>query len=278
MKKIDENTLRAETWIDLQNYLFNIHENDIDRYRSKFAYRGVSNLKYGLETSLQRIGRKPSEVEQKLIRNFQKYSPINTLVDNYNSIWNWISLGQHHGLPTRLLDWTFSPNVALHFMTDDISTFKTDGLIWMVNFIDLKNHLPEELIRRSGIKSTLSFSSTELKDAIGNSIAEISEFKNRYGDGLIFFEPPSIDDRIVNQFALFSFMLDPDTNKLDWLKQHPTLFQKIEIPHALKWEIRDKLDQSNITERIIYPGLDGISKWLARWYSEKNESKKWKLY
>ncbi|MDO5972012.1 FRG domain-containing protein [Flavivirga aquimarina] len=277
MVKIDKNTYRAESWIDLQNYMFDVYESDKDRYRSKYAYRGVANLNYGLETSLQRIGRQPSTVEHHLIRNFQKYSPINTLIDNYNNIWNWIALGQHHGLPTRLLDWTFSPNVALHFMTDNISTFNVDGVIWMVDFIEMKNHLPKKLQNTFSKKKTLSFTSTELKTEIGETIEEVVEFNKNNGDGLIFFEPPSIDDRIVNQFALFSFMLNPDTDKLDWLKKHPKLYKKIIIPHSLKWEIRDKLDQANITERIIYPGLDGISKWLSRWYSEKDITKKWEL-
>lgn len=276
MIQIDQNTFQAESWVDLQTYLFNIHEIATNRYRSEFAYRGVSNVAHGLQTSLQRIGRRPSEVEYHLIRNFQKYSPINTLIDSYDNIWNWISLGQHHGLPTRLLDWTFSPNVALHFMTDHLSTFNVDGAIWMVNFIELKNQLPKEMQQRSAGKKILSFSSKELTEIVGNSIEQIKKFKDDYGDGLVFFEPPSIDDRIVNQFALFSFMLDPDSDKLNWLNQHPSLFKKIIIPHALKWEIRDKLDQANITERIIYPGLDGISRWLARWYSEKDSQKQWK--
>ena len=49
------------------------------------------------------------------------------------------------------------------------------------------------------------------------------------------------------------------------------------IPVHLKWEIRYKLDQANISERIIYPGLEGIAKLLKRWYFEKNESRRWTL-
>jgi hypothetical protein len=54
----------------------------------------------------------------------------------------------------------------------------------------------------------------------------------------------------------------------DWLNDHEELYFRIIIPASLKWEVRDKLDQSNITERMIYPGLDGLSRWLKRWYSK----------
>jgi len=46
-------------------------------------------------------------------------------------------------------------------------------------------------------------------------------------------------------------------------------WRKIVIPAELKWEIRDKLDQANITERVLFPGLDGLTKWLSRHYSPK---------
>jgi hypothetical protein len=226
MQQIDNNTIKAESWNDLQTYLFDVYESDKDRFRSKYAYRGVSDKNYGLQTSLQRIGRKPSDVETHLIRNFQKYSPINTLVDDYNNIWNWISLGQHHGLPTRFLDWTFSPNVALHFMTDDISTFGKDGIIWVVDFVEIKNHIPADLQIKLTNQNTLSFTSVELKKYIGDSILDIENYTNINGDALLFFEPPSIDDRIVNQFALFSFTLNPNTDKLKWLEQFPHLYKK----------------------------------------------------
>ena len=277
MKKITNSHFEAETWSGLQDFLFDNFDNKIDRFRSNFVYRGVDDDSFRLQTSIQRLGRKPSDLEANLIRNFQKYSPINTLVDNYNNIWNWIALGQHHGLPTRLLDWTFSPYVALHFLTENIANFDKNGIIWMVDFEAIRNFYPNNIKRRIKKDHIFSLTSFELKDEIGDSIKKMNDYQAKTKNAMIFFEPPSIDDRIVNQYAIFSFMIDPDSDKLLWLESSPNLLKKIIIPKELKWEIRDKLDQANISERVIYPGLDGISKWLKRWYSEKNNLKKWKI-
>ena len=45
-------------------------------------------------------------------------------------------------------------------------------------------------------------------------------------------------------------------------------FKRIIIPREIKLEIRDKLDYINISERMIYPGLDGIAKWITRRYAD----------
>ena len=80
---------------------------------------------------------------------------------------------------------------------------------------------------------------------------------------VVFLDPPSLDERIVNQFALFSLLSGPDLALDDWLARRPGLARRILIPATLKWEIRDKLDQANITERVLFPGLDGLSRWLG---------------
>jgi hypothetical protein len=113
----------------------------------------------------------------------------------------------------------------------------------------------------------------------GKTIDTLGDFDALSGEVgqyfLLFFEPPSMDDRIVNQFALFSVMTDPAAPIDGWLEAYleayPDLFRKIVIPadSKLKWEIRDKLDQANVTERVLFPGLDGLSAWLKRYYSPR---------
>jgi hypothetical protein len=51
--------------------------------------------------------------------------------------------------------------------------------------------------------------------------------------------------------------------------RHPDLVRRLVIPGNLKWEVRDKLDQANLTERVLFPGLDGLSRWVARYYAPR---------
>jgi hypothetical protein len=183
-----------------------------------------------------------------------------------DTLWHWLSLAQHHGLPTRLLDWTVSPLVAAHFATADTEQFHLDGAIWAVNHLKAHRLVPDRIrdeLRHEGA----DYFTVEM---LANSVDSL-----RTLDALsppifvIFFEPPSIDDRITNQFALFSVMPDPEAALDEWLQAHPEMWSKIVIPAGLKWEIRDKLDQANITERVLFPGLDGLSQWQKRYYTPK---------
>jgi len=88
---------------------------------------------------------------------------------------------------------------------------------------------------------------------------------------VLFLEPPSLDDRIVNQFALFSLISNPTVRFDAWLREHPGLCRRLVLPAGLKWEVRDKLDQANLTERVLFPGLDGLSRWLKRYYTPTRE-------
>jgi hypothetical protein len=84
---------------------------------------------------------------------------------------------------------------------------------------------------------------------------------------VVFLEPPAIDRRILNQFALFALMSSAEAKFGKWLDAHSGLCRRVVVPASLKWEIRDKLDQANVNERVLYSGLDGLSRWLARYYT-----------
>ena len=242
----------------------------MQRYRAPHAFRGLSNANYKLETSLIRLGGPVEKLEPHLLRNFKRYSGIK---DNArNSIWDWMIIGQHHGLPTRLLDWTYSPLIALHFATVNLSRYDCEGVVWMVDFKKIRNYLPVKVNGYLIEEDTNVFSIEMLDKFLPGGIQTLKNLKEMdEAPFVMFFEPPSIDERVVNQFALFSLVSDPTIALDDWFSQHREegLWRRIIIPPKLKSEIRDKLDQSNISERILFPGLDGLSKWLKRHYSPR---------
>ncbi len=260
-----DNEVRVDSWNDLQEALFSDSWSPhLGRFRSRNAFRGLSDARYPLETTLIRLGGNFVNIERHILRNFKKYAHRN--VAEGDTFWHWLSVAQHFGLPTRLLDWTYSPFVALHFATANIEKFNTDGVIWAVNYVQAHQRLPKPLRSALEREGANVFTVEMLVDSVA-SFEEL-EGMGREDFGL-FFEPPSMEDRIVNQFAFFSIMSDPRHSVDSWLNQHPDVWRRIIIPAELKWEVRDKLDQANITERVLFPGLDGLSSWLKRHYSPK---------
>jgi hypothetical protein len=177
-----------------------------------------------------------------------------------------LALAQHHGLPTRLLDWTFSPYVALHFLTEEVERFDQDGVIWCVDFMRVKALLPHRL-QALLVEEGANVFTTDMLSHVASALIEFDRLARE--PFAVFFEPPSLDERIINQYALFS-MMSGATARLDqWLSSHTDLVRRIAVPAGLKWEVRDKLDQANVTERVLFPGLDGLSRWLRRQYTPR---------
>jgi hypothetical protein len=155
--------------------------------------------------------------------------------------------------------------VAAHFATAETDKYDRDGVIWFADYVKVNRMLPPPLSDELANVGANAFTLGMLERSVGS----ISRFDSLGEDLVVFFEPPSLDSRIVNQFAFFSFMSSP-TSQLDlWLKKHPDLCGPIVIPRELKWELRDKLDQANIRERMLFPGLDGLASWLKRHYTPR---------
>ena len=101
-------------------------------------FRGQPRCTWGLVPSLAR-NKNTSAAEAALIKRF-KQNALTHLSDRPASEWEWMFLMQHYRLPTRLLDWTESPLVALYFAIEQPKHKKYDGALWCLDPIALNHH------------------------------------------------------------------------------------------------------------------------------------------
>jgi hypothetical protein len=258
--------LVATSWQDALEHLYaGSWQDSLHRFRSTLAYRGVSRADHDLRNGLSRVADHPATVEQHLLRNFRKYAEERPEA-RFDSIWHWLALAQHHGLPSRLLDWTYSPLVALHFVTEPENAFAEDGVVWCVDYVHAKTHLPEPL-QEALRQECCDVFTPELLASTVDSLDALAAMSLQ--PSLVFLEPPSLDQRIVAQYALFSFLTTAEAEMGEWVAKHDDICRRVIVSASAKLEIRDKLDQANITERVLHPGLDGLCRWLRRYYERR---------
>ena len=96
------------------------------------------------------------------------------------------------------------------------------------------------------------------------------QYDEDMGDrSMVIIEPPSTNDRIIMQYSFFSVIPMGMTDIEAFLDAHTKHTVKYVIDRQLRWRVRDMLDSLNISERLLYPGLEGLSKWIARHYYVK---------
>jgi hypothetical protein len=255
--------VRIQTFAELHETLFEgSWDASLARHRSSLAFRGMPDASVVVACSLARLGPRAMELERPLLRTFRKYA--RRLADVDDSVFCWLALAQHHGLPTRLVDWTFSPYVALHFMTATPAAMERDGAVVCVDYVRAKAHLPKGLAAILRDEDDANVFTAEMLARAASSLASFDALGE---DFVAFFEPPSLDERIVNQYALFSLCPRPTATDVEAFVAARGLGFKIVVPASLKQEVRDKLDQANVTERVLFPGLDGLTRWVERYYT-----------
>lgn len=141
-----------------------------------------------------------------------------------------------------------------------------DCAVWAIDIEELNSLLPlryQDVLRR---RSAYLFTVDMMNDLVG-SLGDYDEDMRE--DSMVLLEPPSIDQRIISQYSYFSVV---PKNMLDvegFLDRRTNNTVKYVIDKSLKWRVRDMLDQMNINERVVFPGLDGLASWLKRHYYVK---------
>lgn len=209
-----------------------LHE-QFQSYDAKFAiYRGVTRSKYEFISSAGRMKIRSefqrSEIERLILETFKERS-VPYVESRPESEWEWLALAQHHGLPTRLLDWTRNPLVATYFAVRN--EHDGDSAIYVV-----KNE-------------TILTPTEEWPNPL-----EVGGIPTRY-------IPRHVTQRIIAQNGLFTFHPQPEKPYLE------VDLDKLIIPNRFRKKLKQELYNYGVHQGSMFPGLDGLAEHI-KWMNE----------
>lgn len=235
----------------------------VSGYKRGTLYRGVGKKCHKLRPGIGRIGKHNTKKlrkialnkEYRLIRNFQTNSSALVPRMDYTSL---AVLAQHHGLPTRLLDWSYNPLVALFFAVR--SHEDEDGKVFIAkieNYFYQSEIGYEKYILYQDEYWTRLFEEHEGGDDDHLSYQEFILNQPNINTEICVFKPICIDPRMTAQASVFTFHPDPFTPMRDGL------LEIIDIPAEAKKTIRKMLERCGVHEFALFPDLDGLCRWLS---------------
>ncbi|MEO1172999.1 MAG: FRG domain-containing protein [Myxococcota bacterium] len=187
------------------------------------------------------------DAEHRMMAELKRAAPP-LLREGPNDDWAWLTIAQHHGLPTRLLDWTSNPLVALWFAVESPAEDGENGIVWMLE-------PPDSMVLTQG--------SLADKDPLGLMYSPC-------------FRPADFTERVVAQqgwftlhqyYATYGFV---EMQRSFYYAKHLT---KFEIPAAKFSEFRFTLDMLGINRAALFPGLDGLCRTI-RWQNSLESDEK----
>lgn len=192
--------------------------------------------------------------------------------------WDWYFLSQHHGVPTRLLDWSDGALVAMHFaVRNKASSPKTGATIyvldpyWLLNFIK-KSRSYKEAKRSWNQYRAKRPEEGSLRDDwddiyLPHSKAERKELPLPAAP--LLWDSPHVSRRVAAQRSRFMIF----GSGAEWMSSLTSKSKShligIKIPKDAMSSIRYELRDAGVTESVIFPDLDGLGreieqKWLDR--------------
>ena len=198
------------------------------------VYRGVSSVEHKLVSTLGRLKLKSGDsfksVEEKILNVFKERSlPFISTIPNND--WEWLALAQHHGLPTRLLDWTRNPLVAVFFSV--MKESDEDSIIYVLN---------------------------QERQRLVNVALEVDPLTIR-GKPLGYI-PSHVTERIIVQNGIFTF--HPEEPSEPYENEY---IERILISASARKRLKKDLYRYGVHEASMFPGLDGLANHI-KWMNE----------
>jgi hypothetical protein len=261
--KVEIRNIQLDSFYDLSKAVFN-EIGFIGNQDNRFAFRGHPDSSYKLVPSIYRrpfgvdslqhgyfnLNLLEKDVLRKIKRNSAAYN-LKTKSDL-----ELLAIAQHHGLPTRLLDWSEDFITALYFAINDPSKKGVEGCVWCAELPPREGFLQNDKVNLEGLQSSL-----------------LKEHK------VLFIRPEYTSERMFVQKGLFSvFYLDsidsnttPMPNRADhWLEESSRVVKltKVSISPSAKLVIHQEMTRLGISSFNFFPDLDGFFQSLKEevWY------------
>lgn len=228
----------------------------VKKYNELLWYRGHSVMDWELVPSVQRGNFKNEKVEQYLVNDFFMRASISMKSRPDEYITGWMTLMQHYGLPTRLLDWSASPLVALFFATNDYKKYEYDnGCIWILR--------PGRLNELEGFDSYIYPMDKQRVIDMLRPAFHAHQVNKKVKNKIIACRPVEYDMRVYTQQSAFT--IHNTKRRIEDMKKSDVLFQLI-IPASCKKNILMELKILGITLSNIYPDAEHIAQELKDFY------------
>jgi hypothetical protein len=239
-----------------------------------WMFRGQQSATWPLAHRFERacdrldvLAEKRNQIEHNMIREFRRQlHHYTTTVPPQEAVCESLAIMQHHGAPTRLLDFTYSPYIAAYFAFE-LAEPNSLVAIWAVDFESLAEHLKD--ISEDLYKDYHDYRyDRENKESL---------FKNIFIDNpetfVLSVNPFRLNERLTYQRGVFlcpsnvtSSLMDNLYTYLKNIKQLSKSVIKYTIPTGQKnlntIEALEKLDSMNISATALFPTLDGFAKSL----------------
>ena len=293
MEKQINNVVDYLNYIEILNQEYSATPLLNNPINSQFLFRGMENSSYSLLPSIFRKVKTKQPYGE--IENY-KYLALNKEIDilknfiqeastyiyNLNSVSQkfvrWLELAQHYGVPTRLLDWSNNPLVALYFACE--SNSQEEAIVWILHRGNYVKYISKEENRVNNkkkieelIEELLSESDVKEQETIMPKFPLIYTpyyFDNRMSaQGSWFMAWGTKNDALENmveEYILYEFTRQRKQTYVYTGKSKKKFLFRFLIPKSNKQSIMRQLDHIGINAKTLFPGLDGIGKYIERKY------------